>query len=567
MPSLQRNYFLILLFTISFLVAHADLNVRVWQSLTEYPQASDFPEAELLKNRPNTAIAFTGGGSRAYVASIGYLAGLNKLGLLDKVRYIGGISGGAWATTTYTYAQNVSSDDVLLGDVLAPQDITQDNLNMMQNGCARGLASANLTLIALNALKEKVVDSLPASWAYGVSKTYLEPVGILPDKYFSWDDATVKDITTRNKQLSASQFQIPRNKNRAYSIIGTALVGPYAGAPYKKDTQNYTLLEMTPLYIGQMKNIEVQYKYNLGIKHTKTVGGLVESFGFARNGTNPSFGLSAKHSTAVLTVPEPKVPFNLEYAAAASSYAPGSLVESLRPPTLYDQGLHIDYWSPADARPSVEDTLFADGGSYENIPLISFLQRRVEKIVLFFVSSTPLKPANQYNSATDVYTGDQLTDCLTAFFGVLPSDQANWEDRSYEYEKDQVFATSDYAMVVNALQQKQAEGKGMFATFNLTTVENAWWGIPAGLKVQVTFSYLGRLSAWESKLSSDMYNLLVPKDNADDLSVDIQSGPYAKFPHYATLGGDINYGKANVLADLTGWSVVENADLFRSILS
>ncbi|RYG99274.1 hypothetical protein EON65_50430 [archaeon] len=155
---------------------------------------------------------------------------------------------------------------------------------------------------------------------------------------------------------------------------------------------------------------------------------------------------------------------------------------------------------------------------------------------------------------------------LSAFFGVNPP-QADWEDRSFEYEKNQVFSTSDYAKVVSALQAAQAEGKGIVATFNLTTVENLWWGVRGGMQVQITFSYLGRLSQWESQLQPEMYNVLVPKDNASDLSQDVQDGPYKKFPHYATVGGDIDADNANVLADLTAWQTLQHADQFRSTLS
>lgn len=544
--------------------AQSFLSARVWKSLSEYPDASDFPEQDLLKHRPNTAIAFTGGGSRAYVASMGYLSGLKALGLLDKVRYIGGISGGGWATTTYTFAQT-KDDDTLLGDVLPPEEITREKLNVMNPQCARALASANLTLIAFDALKQGIVSDLPSAWAYGVSQTYLEPVGIKRDKLFSWNADSVNDIVQRNRRLSARDFQTPVNANRAFSIIGAALVGPNAGAPYSAATQNYTLIEFTPLYVGQMKNLDVQYKYNLGVTHTKTVGGIIESFAFARNGSAPVIGIAKDHSTALLNVPTPDIPINLEFAAGAASYAPGSFFESL--PKIYEQGMHFSYWPASSVMPFSEDTLFADGGAYENIPLISFLQRKVEKIVLFFVSSTPLKPADQWDPYTQEYTGKEVTDCLTSFFGVFDPNQPGVLDRSLEYERNQVFAKEDFAPVMAALQKAQSEGKGIMATFELTTVENKWWGIPAGFKTQVTFSYLGRLRQWESRLSPEMYPLFVPAENADDLSVDVKDGPFRKFPHYTTAGGAINYERANALADMTGWSVLQNADLFRSVLS
>jgi hypothetical protein len=63
-------------------VTSTNLNFKAWQSSNAYPVPSDFPELkeETVTKRPNTAIAFTGGGSRSFLASIGYLAGLTELG-------------------------------------------------------------------------------------------------------------------------------------------------------------------------------------------------------------------------------------------------------------------------------------------------------------------------------------------------------------------------------------------------------------------------------------------------------------------------------------------------------
>jgi len=136
-------------------------------------------------------------------------------------------------------------------------------------------------------------------------------------------------------------------------------------------------------------------------------------------------------------------------------------------------------------------------------------------------------------------------------------------------ERNQVFAASDFAPVVAALQAAQQVGKGIITTFRLTTVSNAWWGIPAGFTASVTFVYLGRLSRWEQRLRPELKELLVPHnvDDVEDLSKDVSHGPFRNFPHYFTAGGEINAERANVLADLTAWSVLQNADLFRSVLS
>ena len=67
------------------------LNVKSWQSLHDNPAFSDFPESSVkdLLLKPNTAIGFSGGGSRAYICALGYLAGLHELNLIKNIRYIG----------------------------------------------------------------------------------------------------------------------------------------------------------------------------------------------------------------------------------------------------------------------------------------------------------------------------------------------------------------------------------------------------------------------------------------------------------------------------------------------
>ena len=121
--SFKMRLFLSLVVLVTFLssVISADkLAARAWQSANAaYPQGKDFPEVSdpKIASRPSTAIGFTGGGARAMVAAIGQLAGLTELGLMKNVRYVSGISGGAWATTVYEYAQNVVSEESFLGKV------------------------------------------------------------------------------------------------------------------------------------------------------------------------------------------------------------------------------------------------------------------------------------------------------------------------------------------------------------------------------------------------------------------------------------------------------------------
>jgi hypothetical protein len=89
------------------------------------------------------------------------------------------------------------------------------------------------------------------AWAYATQVLYLQPVGILPDVPFSWDQQTVDDIKRRNPSLIDVPFMLPADSSRPYMLVGTGLVGPDEGAGYPFEDRNMTMLEMTPLYVGK----------------------------------------------------------------------------------------------------------------------------------------------------------------------------------------------------------------------------------------------------------------------------------------------------------------------------
>ena len=555
------------------------LQAKGYQSITDYPDRSSFPELrhsslyEIINSKPNTAIGFTGGGARAYVAGLGQLSALTDLGLMKKVRYIGGISGGGWLSTVYTYSQLSVTDDVLLGPIVSPEELSRDRLNIINADCARSFADRNITRDTLKYwLTGKY--ALSDAWGQAVADAYLHPAGILDGRRFSVDDETVADIKRRNPTLEDSEFYLPRSKDRPFYIVGSTIVGPVAGAPFKADRHNFTMLEITPLYIGQMQALDVRYTYNEGVIFTRSttrhIGGAIEPFAFG-GADRPSKRLLPHQSEGVLTVNAPDTVFDLKDAACATSFAPGAFLESIGSLGLISKNLGLvkSYWSPSLATGDVKslgdnDFLFGDGGSFENIPLINFIQRRVEKIVLFFNSETPLESSDTWAVESDEPSQDQVSDPLPAFFGVFPP-LLNVQERSYEYGRNQIFATRDYITVVKGLQAAQELGRGIIFGMNLTTIQNDWWGIPAGITQEICFVYLGRVLDWEALLSDEMKGLLVPMDTSviDNTK---ESGPFIHFPNYDTYGGDINAERANALADLTGWVVNANRDLFERLL-
>lgn len=151
-----------------------------------------------------------------------------------------------------------------------------------------------------------------------------------------------------------------RNCYLSYSALTDLL--SHAGGPYNQDNQNLTLLEITPLYVGQMHKQTVTYSYHLGLPHRKSVGGLIEPFAVSRTGTDsPNNGLSTTSSFGTLTMNQPSDILDLQNAAGLSSYAPGVLFESLPKNISQKLGMIMDYWSPTDIKPSGFETYMGDG--------------------------------------------------------------------------------------------------------------------------------------------------------------------------------------------------------------
>ena len=204
MPATQRCLLVVALLVAMVVARKDDYVVKGFRTTNAdgTPNPSDYPERELLKDKPNTAIAFSGGGSRSFVASFGALAALTQLGLMEKVRYIAGISGGSWATLTYSWAQQQDDEAFLCGDIPAPQDLTRDNLKEMPEGCARHLAHADITGWTIAMLELGEAKTMGEAWSDSVSKAYLEPVGVHKGDLFTWSEATEADIKVRGRVRS-----------------------------------------------------------------------------------------------------------------------------------------------------------------------------------------------------------------------------------------------------------------------------------------------------------------------------------------------------------------------------
>ena len=93
---------------------------------------------------------------------------------------------------------------------------------------------------------------------------------------------------------------------------------------------------------------------------------------------------------------------------------------------------------------------------------------------------------------------------------------------------------------------------------------NDWWGVPGGQVVEITFVYLSRVYDFEDALPDDTRDQAVSE--VQDPRVLVQDGEFKGFPHYPTTGADINARQSNLLANMAGYVIMRNEEIFRNAL-
>lgn len=570
--------------------------------------AGHWPELDLgaIASRPNAGIAFSGGGSRSYTASVSYMAALRELGVMDKFRYMTGISGGSWATTAYAYARHeycCAKDCMQTCDAVAkagrpfnltwalspplgqPGSLTAARLREMPAGSFLEGGTRDIYSTVAKKVLEVQGDSI---WYESVEAMYLTPVGIVSGKFFTWNNETAARIAARNPSLAASSeaFMTVRDADPApapwpknqvvppYPIIGTTLLGPKALAPYPSHNESYTLLEITPLYVGESARHNITYyhwhPFKANSHLNRSVGGYIEPFAFG--GRAPENGLPAGATGGILQVPLPAQNFSLATAAGDSSYAPGSVLaeDFIKISSELDLlGLTLPYWSPASVHPAndsvdgtSQDNVYADGGIVSNLAIISLIKRGCTTIVACFNTDNALATNATWDPNAQPPTADFIDPDIPSFFGIDISQLGQ------DLHRNRIFPSSDFPRVAVALQAAQAAGNGIVVTSRHQTVFNNWWGVHAGIDVNVTWVVLGRALNWEAQLPEETRKAVQPwGDGAHDPSRTSKLGPYRNFPNYGTGSQQtLSKEQANLLGSLARWTIQTNAGILMSAL-
>lgn len=331
---------------------------------------------------------------------------------------------------------------------------------------------------------------------------------------------------------------------------------PIALNPFALPNRSYIPFEFTPLYSGLPFSQNVTFTSSNGTTQTVSLGGLVEAFAFG--GNKPSQGIGdgsissvASSASGLLSLPKPAT-------VPGSGLARAVGVSSMAPAALFSQALGSDLtltteelWQ-ASGDFSGNEMLVGDGGNVDNDGIFSMLRRRVSSLVVFVnceqALNTSWVPSERPPTETDI------DGYIPALFGIEV-----YGNETGEYlGNNQIFPTEDFSPLAEALIAADGRGKGILVNVTLTTIENQFMGIAAGITVDIVWYYLGMPSLW--------YNQL-PLSVRTNLGLGIL-GDYYQFPHYSTLEQlKLSASQVNLLANMLTWTVRENQELLEAALS
>ena len=543
---------------------------RMAVSWSDGSEPVDWPElgVQAIAERESIGVAFSGGGSRAYVAALGQLAALHELDLLKRVRYIAGVSGGAWATAVYCYGADSELEEgqSLLGEVRLPSSLSWAGLVEVSKRSACGaVACRSLPALCLRG----VACGLPPgrAWAEALHMTFLEPLGMPAGASFTYSPETLSKLQRAHPTLNGRAFATCGCT--PYPILGMCRVGPSALAPYAPGNRAFTMIEATPLYVGRPQG-------------DAWLGGWVEPFTF---GSDPAAD------------PAQRPLFSLVDALAASSFFAGAPLAAISQPAPRSVaaaalgrgwrerlGLSVPSVTAETAGRATGEVLLADGGSICNPPLIPLLQRGVETVLAFFNVGERLPPATEWDPFTQPLH-EAFSDDLPAFFGVASTQTPSMSKMT---DQNTVFERSAFAPLVRQLQQSQAAGRGAVASVRLRTVANEWWGISAGQQVTVIWFYICEAQQWEHSLPLAVRSVLregrertaakkpllasrtQPREvilSAARNAVPRAAGRLDGFPQYPLTRLHLTHVQAGALHQLSAWVVSKNAAILKECMA
>ena len=494
-------------------------------------------------------VGFSGGGSRAFACTFGWVRGLRDLGLWRSDNLtVAGISGAAWFLAPFAYAS--ADEAALLGEYLEPERLSAKRIAASGGRMSDlpGPIIAKCTARLLGVLGTLDSEGLGRIWRDVIDATFLKPLGVVGTRPVVASPAAASDLKRRNPGTFEKSYRplIPRNATAPVPIMLGALEGPAALSPLATDAPYFTLA-MGPTWAGVPGARRVEYVSRRKKNHTATVsvGGFVEGWALG--------AIPLVKNVALGTAPT-----GIADSLGIASMAPARLFLESLPPIgraisagtgFLDTVPTVRVWAPSvDEAPTTPPLqAVGDGGDLSNTGAPYLLQRGHDRLVIFDCAETPLNVS--WDPRARPATKTDVDAYLPPLFGLRSRGDKGVEA---ETARNHVFDTEGFPRLVEALQAAARSGTGAVARVALTTVQNDFFGIEDGRAIDLTIVYLDLPQKWFRAL---------PKETVKAIH------RYRGFPETPTISDlDLSRSEVSLLAQLCSWVVRQHADLLRDAL-
>jgi hypothetical protein len=566
---------------------------RYWMIPTTSCRATGvpcFPETDLLADGPSLGVAFSGGGTRAATMALGQLRGLRRIGVLDQVRYVSAISGGAWAAVPFVYTKSLLEDFLGRYEVLTPTMCVEAQKAVLEkpNGeladavvkssltagsiqeVAGDVASAFSNQIgdqlwlaltsSINGAVRREPDRLNKTYSRLIGRAFIDPLvdpgTTASRRLFSWNSLTVED-TSHVSRGKLGEDLVVVGPHRPFLIAtGTVIVA--------RRNYQYPLLmpiEYTPMYVGIRQRFSPRYGgvYVAPWMYDTTQIGEVRDTGMdhhvrVKRDPDRAFTLG---DVVGSTGAAPQL------ALVLGTFVPASFRERVqRFSEVFPALRHVTLNNGPGRNIVTEEIGHGDGGFGDNLGMMALLARGVKNILVFNNSVTKQVENND--------------DFKSLFFPVGPPDSGG------NKTLNRVFWCSDlkedgctphdagtyYKTLIDALVARRETGQAQVYCAGPWKVRaNDHFKVAAiEAGVNVCWFYTSSSAKWEASLPRQFQDIIHGVDKTE------AGKHFENFPWFATFGQNkthvikLTTPQVNLLSNLTAWIVSEEERTIRDTL-
>ena len=521
-----------------------------------------FPETDAVARRLDLGLAFSGGGTRSATLTLGQLRGLQRLGLLDKARYLSAVSGGAWAAVPFTYAKSLPDD--FLGPYQAPHELQRATVIAVANGqLAQAIADSSLvagsipevvgdllaagvskspsqllqTLVSsVNGALRRESDRLNKTYTRLLGRVFIDPL-VEPGtsasgRLFTWDGDTLGQISAQTNG-AVDQNMVVVGSERPFLIANGTVISA-------RPDYEYPLLmpiEYTPLYVGVRQRFGLRFG-----------GSYVSPWAYDSNGIGEVDGKNhriqiqydAKRRFTLADVVA-SVGAAPQLALMLGDFAPGALKTKIqRAAEVFPAFRLFAVNDDGRARTVLtEEIAHGDGGFSDNLGVLPLLARGVRNIMVFNNTNTELVENND--------------DLKSLFFPVGPPNGTG--DKRHNV----VFERANYTTVRDGLiARRTAHQEQVYCTQHWKVLPNEHYNVAGFDGLNACWFYNSSAKEWFDDLPHALSEMAGGHDQTD------AGKNFDHFPWFGTFGQNkthviqLTIPQVNLLSNLAAWIVAND---------